>query len=72
MLTNLKVSTPLGSGIVQGPYAVRDGNGDLIGKALLVRLPINDMTRPELNRSNCVTPMAKTSGLWVFAESEVK
>lgn len=78
MLTNTKVHTPLGSGMVQGRFAIpqgddrRDGNGDAVANALLVRLPVNDMTRPALNRSNCVTPMAEMSGLWVFAESEVQ
>lgn len=70
MLTNTKVVTPLGSGVVQGPYTVRDGAGETVVRAVLVRLPVNDMTRPALNRSNCVTPNANESGLWVFAESD--
>lgn len=72
LMVNSKVSTPLGQGIIQGAYAVMDGKGEPIVKGAAVRLPINETTRPQLNKSNCLTPKAMKSGLWVFPESELK
>lgn len=66
MVTNTQVITPLGKGVAQGPYEVRDGKGETVGRAVLVRLPINDVTRPALHQSNCLTPNAERSGLWTF------
>ena len=71
VMTNRKVKTPLGDGVVQGRFAIRDGNGGSVENAILVRLPINEVTRETLHRSNCITPNAEASGLWVFAESEI-
>lgn len=69
--TNTKVNTPLGYGMVQGAYAVKAGNGDDIVQGALVRLPINDTTRPHLNKSNCITPHATLNGLWVFQTKDL-
>jgi len=69
--TNTKVSTPLGEGMVQAPFAIKSAQGDDIVRGLLVRLPINDATRVHLNKSNCITPHATLSGLWVFQEKEL-
>ena len=38
---------------------------------VLVRLPINEVTRVVMAQSNCLTPRAKISGLWVFGEGEL-
>lgn len=67
--TNTKVITPLGEGIVQGRFEVKAGADAVTG--VLVRLPINDETRRHLKRSNCMTPRAAVSGLWVFQEEAV-
>ena len=65
--TNTTVETPIGAGIAQAPaFTVRDGHGNDVAQGVLVRLPINDKTRVHLNKSNCLTPHAKLSGLWVF------
>jgi len=70
---NQKVNTPLGEGYVQGQFAVVDPETEaLISKGIAVRLPVNDMTRPHLNNSNCLTSRATLSGVWVFQESELK
>jgi len=71
MMTNVKVKTPIGEGMTQGRFTVRDGQSEAVVTGVLVRLPINDVTRSELNKSNCVTPSAEHSGLWVFSESEL-
>ena len=68
--TNQKVKTPIGAGIIQGAFEVRSGEDGVTG--VLVRLPIDEQTRPYLRKSNCVTPRAQVSGLWVFQESEVE
>ena len=60
MTVNQTVITPLGKGVVQG----RTDTG------LLVRLPVNDATRPHLGAS--WTPRARISGLWVFAIEEME
>ena len=71
LTTNTKVNTPLGQGIVQGPFAVQSADGENIVRGALVRLPINETTRPHLNKSNCLTPRAKMNGLWVFQEGQL-
>lgn len=70
--TNMKIKTPLGEGTMQAPFAVKDAQGEHVVRGALVRLPINDVTRPHLNKSNCLTPHAQISGLWVFQESELQ
>jgi hypothetical protein len=69
--TNAKVTTPLGDGISQGHYLMVDINEATNTKMVLVRLIINEKTRTELNKSNCLTPRAVLNGLWVFSENEV-
>ncbi len=71
--TNQKVDTPLGEGFVQGQFAVLDPETNaLISSGIAVRLPVNEVTRPHLNNSNCLTSRATMSGVWVFQESELK
>jgi hypothetical protein len=69
VMTNSRVRTPLGVGIVQGAFTVTAGNDAVVG--VLVRLPINETTRPCLSQSNCMTPRAEISGLWVFEAKEL-
>lgn len=71
MMTNSTVTTPIGKGIVRGAFAVMAGT-ETVTRGVMVRLPINDQTRGEMKKSNCLTPMAEVSGLWVFSEDEVK
>lgn len=71
-MMNAKVNTPLGKGIEQGRFVILDGHSELAAVGVLVRLPINDLTRPQMNKSNCITPHARSSGLWVFQGSQVK
>ena len=68
---NTKVNTPIGAGMVQGAFAVQSAHGENVVNGVLVRLPVNDATRPTMKQSNCLTPKAMTSGLWVFKEEEV-
>jgi hypothetical protein len=68
--TNTKIETPIGEGISQGSYAVRDSTGEIVRQAVLVRLPVNDTTRAHLNEANCLTPGAHRSALFVFPTSE--
>lgn len=72
IVVNSKVITPLGQGTVNGAYAVMDATGEPIVKGVVVRLPVNDVTRRELTKSNCVTPTASLNGLWIFQEGEIK
>ena len=69
--TNQKVKTPYGPGTVDGTYVILDGNGNVIVIGIGVRLKVDKQTEPNLKASNCVTPLAKISGLWVFPSSEV-
>lgn len=69
---NSKVTTPLGEGVVQGAYAVTDAQDEPIIKGAAVRLPVNEETRKHLNKSNCLTPHAMLSGVWVFQEGDLK
>lgn len=65
-LFNQPVQTPIGVGVVQSA-SIR------VGETVkhLVRLPINEETQPHLGDSNCITPRAEHSGLWVFTEAEL-
>lgn len=67
--TNSKVRTPLGEGVVQGGWAVRQT--EEIVRAVLVRIPLTDEIRKRLNDSNCMTPHATATALFVFRASEV-
>jgi hypothetical protein len=70
MNTNARIKTPIGEGISQGLYAIRDGQGEIVRQAVLVRLPVNDQTRGHLSEPNCLTPRANRSALFVFPTSE--
>lgn len=69
---NQKVKTPLGVGLFQAPFAVVDDTGQTVVIGALVKLPVNDETGKALRKSNCLTPHAKISGLWVFQEGEIQ
>ncbi len=70
MITNAKIQTPIGAGICQGSFNPGDESAQLAEPRVLVRLPINETTKAALRRSNCLTPNASKSGLWVFRASE--
>ena len=70
MLINQLVKTPIGEGRYQGTFTesiMAPGDRD----AVLVRLPVNDDTRAHLKQSNCITPRATQSGLWVFVKEDL-
>ena len=64
--TNQTVQTPLGVGVAQSATIHVAG----VVKHL-IRLLINEQTKPHLKDSNCITPRAEHSGLWVFTEDEL-
>ena len=69
---NSTVMTPLGKGVVQGHFEVQaKRDGVMVAHGIMVRLPINEVTRGEMKKSNCLTPRATASGLWVFEESQL-
>ena len=59
---NKYVQTPLGCGYIQGM--------DAVSRKYIVRLPVNDTTRPLLDES-FGTPNATSSGLWLFTSDEI-
>ena len=70
MMINQLVNTPIGQGRLQGPFTdsiMAPGDRE----AVLVRLPINEQTREYLKQSNCLTPRATQSGLWVFGVEDL-
>lgn len=69
---NQQVKTPLGVGLYQAPFAVVDGEGQLVVMGVMVRLPVDETTSKALRKSNCLTPGAKVNGLWVFSAEDVK
>lgn len=66
LMCNMKVQTPLGIGLYQAMFAVQDGAREPVTTGALVRLPINKETEKARKNSNCLTPKAQVSGLWVF------
>jgi len=65
-----KVKTPIGEGVSQGRFVTRQEDESIPG--VLVRLPVNDVTRAHLSQSYCLTPRAQASALFVFSESELR
>jgi hypothetical protein len=70
-ILNSKVKTPIGDGVCQGRYAVRDANGETVVESVLVRIRMNPENQHLLGSSNCMTPRAMASALFVFNESEL-
>ena len=68
---NQMVETPLGAGTVLAPFAVVSETGEVVTKGVAVRLSVDDVTSKALKKSNCLTPTATLSGLWVFQEGEI-
>lgn len=64
-----KVRTPLGEGTSQGAYEIKQGAERVRG--MLVRLPVNDVTRPHLGSANCLTPRATRTALFTFQEGDL-
>jgi len=69
--TNNKVKTPIGDRVCQGGFSAGDGNSQLAEKRVLVRIDLTEENRHLLGRSNCMTPHARESALFVFVESEL-
>jgi hypothetical protein len=72
MQINQIVKTPIGQGTVQGILDRAMQSGEIVMQVALVRLPINQETSVHLQDSNCWTPHAQQSGLWLFSQSEIK
>jgi hypothetical protein len=70
MKPTIQLKTPLGVGTFQGWMPVLQ-NGVKINKAI-VRLPINAQTEPHKRDANCLTKSAVGSGLWLFAQGDIK
>ena len=64
-----RVQTAYGEGVSQGRVEIKVGESHVDG--VLVRLPLNDVTRLHLRDANCVTPRANRSALFIFALSEL-
>ncbi len=70
--TNSKVKTHLGYGICQGHFAAKDNRSQPAEESVLVRIPITEENQHLLGSSNCLTPRAQQSALFVFAEGEIQ
>lgn len=69
---NETVQTPFGKGRRMGRFAVESQDKTPVVVGVMVQLPINDTTSAHVKDSNCLTPYAQFSGMWVFQESELK
>ena len=67
---NQPVSTPLGPGLFQGHFIVHHPDG-ATEHCSLVKISITAETGPHRTASNCLTPRAIRSGLWVFEPNQV-
>jgi hypothetical protein len=67
-MTDLKIQTPLGMGtfMLARFQAGRDKNFRYI-----VRLPVNEVTKPHLKDANCLDKTAKVSSLFFFTAKEL-
>ncbi len=72
IVTNSKVKTPVGDGVCQGHFAVMDNHSQPMEERVLVRIPITEDNQHLLGSSNCLTPRAQQSALFVFAAGEIQ
>ena len=71
-LFNVVVLTPLGVGRSFGTFVMKDAGQESIGQRVVVRLPVDDVTRPRLKDGNCLTQNAVASALFTFELDEVE
>ena len=69
---NQTVQTPLGVGHFMANYAVLDGNGVPVGKGRMVQVKLTDANRRHIKDSNCLTPLATSTALFVFQDNELR
>lgn len=69
---NQQVTTPLGTGTAFGLFHLKETGQESIGQRVVVRLPVDETTRPHLTRENCMTPRATASAVFTFAVEEVE
>ena len=67
-MTDLKVRTPLGIGTFQ---LARFQAGRDKTFRYIVRLPVDEVTRPHLGEPNCLTKGAKLTALFYFTAAEL-
>ena len=68
---NQLVKTPLGMGRAFGQMSIKSAHQEGVVDAVVVRLPIDETTQPRRKDSNCLTPAASKTGVWVFPVSEI-
>lgn len=69
---NREVTTPLGTGIAFGVFRLKDRNQESVGGCVVVRLAVDENTRPHLSAAHCLTPHANESAVFMFDPSEVE
>lgn len=68
---NKIVQTPLGEGMAFGLFQLRTEKQEGISHQIVVRLPVNEATRPHLRDDNCLTPYANKSAIFTFDHEQV-
>lgn len=68
---NQNVQTPLGEGRAFGLFQLKDAGQESIGQRIVVRLPVDEKTRPHLRDENCLTPYAESTAIFTFPHEEV-
>ena len=69
---NQKVITPLGTGMAFGIFHLKDAHQESVGQRVVVRLKVDETTRPHLAKANCLTPRATASAVFTFGLDEVE
>ena len=69
---NQLVKTPLGEGRAFGVFHLKDANRESVGQRVVVRLPVDDVTRPHLKAENCLTQKAETTAVFTFDINDVE
>lgn len=72
MFFNRKVITPLGMGTAFGIFRLKERNQESVGERVVVRLAVDEQTRPHMGGAHCLTPRAANSVLFTFDVSEVE
>ena len=69
---NQTVHTPVGPGQFMANFATLDGSNGPVVKGRMVQIALTDDNRSHIRDSNCLTPLAMSTALFVFQDEELQ
>lgn len=68
---NQSVGTPVGAGRYMANFAVQDANKNLVVIGRMVQVKLTEANRDHIKDSNCLTPFAHQTALFVFQDRDL-